>query len=797
MLRILMAGFEMQMADWLTRRLADVRVESISDGQQVCEALERAEASLLVLKEGAGDPLAREILQKVRAGSKELPVIYCADEGAAGEAAQKLVRELSVNEILLHPLDREELARCVARVLGLPYGVADGNTHQQVQVAIAGVRSRAMDLILERIDVIERASRALVAGKLSLQLRENAERDAHRLAGMLGTLGFAAGSRFAHEAEKLLREGTRLTEAQALRLCELVAALRLDVDRRSPAIETTPLANAKSHSLLILNRNTELVEKLSTDAACHGFAVETAKDWPAAREAISSRPPDAVLLDLELSGKSEEGLAFLEELARPALPIPALVLTAKGTFTDRVEVARRNGHGFLSNSLPPAQMLEAVFQLLDRLHSADARIMAVDDDPQVLELLRGLLQPKDVHLTTLDNPLQFWEAFESHTPDLLVLDVDMPHLSGIELCRVVRNDLRWVEMPIIFLTHHSDAETIHRVFSAGADDFVSKPVVGPELLTRIFNRLEKLRLRRSIAETDALTGAFNRRKATQMIEDFMDLARRHHQPFSLAVIEVEQLKKVNEEHGVVAGDSALQRTGRILQSAFRSEDVFARWSGGVFVAGMYGLSRYDSIERLLEVVEKVEREAFQGPAGIEFKVTLRAGIAQYGEDAADLESLYKAAQAALAEARPGEKTKVSAAGRGQERADGKLDVALVTRDEAHATLLSHTLESRGFHSRWFQDGKMASELLTGSRPAFHAKVILLDIDLPGLDGLTLLKRLAWEGILRESRVIMLITPSVTNEAQTALELGACDYLVKPFNLPVAIQRIRQALDPAD
>lgn len=673
----------------------------------------------------------------------------------------------------------------------------DSDMERQVQDAIADVRSRSFHLIFERIETLERASTALLERKLSSRLRESAERDAHRLAGMLGTLGFAAGSRFAHEAEKLLQAGARLTEAQVLRLSELVVAMRLDVHRQSAAPEAEPPTNEKSRSLLVLDQDEELAEKLSAEATGWGFNVETAKDWPAARAAIATRPPEAVLLNLAFSGKSEEGLAFLEELAQHSPPIPALVLTSRGTFTDRVEVARRSGHGFLPKSFSAAQILEAVLQILDRMHSTDARIMAVDDDPQMLALLRCLLEPKDVCLCTLSNPLQFWETLEAFSPDLLVLDVDMPHLSGIELYRVVRNDFRWAETPVIFLTQHNDAQTIHRVFSAGADDFVTKPIVGPELLTRISNRLEKLRLRKSMAELDPLTGAFNRRKSSQMILDFMDLARRHRQPFSLAVIEVEDLEKINKEHGLAVGDAVLQRVGHTLQGAFRSEDVFARWGGGVFVAGMYGLSRYDGVERLTDLLEKLRQENFKGPTGAEFNITLRAGVAQYDEDGTNLDSLYKAAEEALARAKSAGSGKVVPAAPTGEGMDGRLDVVLMMRDEAQAVTLLHTLESRGFHARWFQDGKAAQKLLAGQQPVLRAKVILLDVDLPGLDGLSLLKRLAWDGVLGESRVIMLTAPSVTNEAHTALELGACDYLVKPFNLPVAIQRIRQALDPVN
>jgi DNA-binding response OmpR family regulator len=76
----------------------------------------------------------------------------------------------------------------------------------------------------------------------------------------------------------------------------------------------------------------------------------------------------------------------------------------------------------------------------------------------------------------------------------VMLDVDMPYLSGIELCRVLRSDVRrGATLPVLFLTASTDPETVYRVFAAGADDYVRKPIVGPELVARIRNLLERVR----------------------------------------------------------------------------------------------------------------------------------------------------------------------------------------------------------------------------------------------------------------------------------------------------------------
>jgi DNA-binding response OmpR family regulator len=118
---------------------------------------------------------------------------------------------------------------------------------------------------------------------------------------------------------------------------------------------------------------------------------------------------------------------------------------------------------------------------------------------------------------------------------------------------------------------------------------------------------------------------------------------------------------------------------------------------------------------------------------------------------------------------------------------------MVDDDETLADLLLHAMETRGYRTYWFKDGQDAITMLGGPTPGLRARVILLDVDLPGLDGLSVLRRLAQDDVVRHTRVIMLTVRAAETEILTALELGAFDHVAKPFSLPVLIQRIRRAL----
>jgi diguanylate cyclase (GGDEF)-like protein len=352
-----------------------------------------------------------------------------------------------------------------------------------------------------------------------------------------------------------------------------------------------------------------------------------------------------------------DAYALMSELSAATPPIPVLVLTGSGAFTDRVEAARRGSRAFLPKSLLPAEVLSAVEQFLTRDRLAATRVLIVDDDAAMLAAMRTLLQPHDLEVFTLTDPLRFWETLEEVVPELLILDVDMPGVNGPELCRTVRNDPRWNGLAVIFATARSDAATVELVFNAGADDYVAKPIVGPELVTRVSNRLERIRLYRAQAETDGLTGLSNRVTSEEGLKQLAALSERFSEPLSVVMLDVDRFKLVNDTHGHAAGDTVLRRVSEYLRREFRGNDVVGRWGGEEFVVGMYGMTLVNAIRRLTDILERFSAEKFDGGEGT-FHITFSAGVAEYPLDGTDTDALCGAADQALYRAKEAGRARV-------------------------------------------------------------------------------------------------------------------------------------------
>jgi diguanylate cyclase (GGDEF)-like protein len=831
---VLVGGLPPDVPGWLARRLPGVTVEDQPTPAAAADALRGGDWSLVVMDASWLEPAVLQALEAGRESGSAPPVVLSAPSDRRG--ADDEPPPVEVVRVFVQPLDREALVRDAAERLGIG---GDGNVAPTrpatggpggLPAAVAAVWLKYRDQVLARVDVLESAALRLLEGRLDRDGRREAEREAHKLAGSVGTFGFAEGSRLAREAETLLTGPNPPGQAEALRLADLAVAIRRELTAPAPApAPPTPLPDRSGEAvgsfgsardgggldggrrtasparrfpvpaavdgegpmLLIVDEDRDTAERLAMEASARGMRTTVVHGGPGAVAALRHARPDAALLDISVAG----GMELLRALSDRFPPVPAVVFTRSDAFTDRVEVARLGGRGFLRKPLAPARAIDAVEPLLRPDHRGEAAVLAVDDDPAVLEAVRLVLEPHGIRVDTLDQTERFWDALEASAPDVVLLDVDMPSVNGLELCRVLRNDPRWKSVPIVFLTSRSDPTTVQEVFAAGADDFVTKPFVGPELGARIQNRLERVRMQRALAETDALTGVLNRRGSEEVLERFLRLAAGQGDPLAVAVVDLDCFKGINDRCGHAVGDEVLARVARVLQKRFRSQDVVARWGGEEFVVGMYGMDRSDGVQRLAEALEVLREEEFTAPDGETFNVTFSAGVSEFPADGRELLSLYRAADGAMYAAKDAGRDRVLPAGWTPAHGEGPrtVDVLVVEDDPAIARLLLHALETRGLRHEWVSSGERAASLVTGPTPELRARVVLLDVDLPGLDGLGVLRLMARERMLERTRVIMLTVRTHEAEVVRALEMGAFDHVSKPFSVPVLLQRIRRAL----
>ncbi|BAZ10023.1 two-component transcriptional regulator [Calothrix sp. NIES-4071] len=379
--------------------------------------------------------------------------------------------------------------------------VETASSKQKTISAITGVWHKYKEVVAQQVNILVQAAESLKSNNFKPDLRSSAQTVAHSFAGSLGTFGLEKGSKIARKLEKMLQPENDLNANDAKKINELIKALVQEIEQFSPPTSQLTENEQNQLPLILVVDNEVVVVELINQAINKGLQVIGASDVNTARTKLYSEHPSIVLLDPTVCESWEDVSSLLTDLKQRKPPVPAVIFTEKTDFANRLQTARKGGNTFLQKPTTATQVLEVVTQVLERDENAETNILAVDDDPKILEILQILLGHWGLKVRTLDNPNKFWEVLEATKPDLLILDVEMPEINGIELCQVVRNDPHWSDLPIVFLTAHTDADIINQVFSVGADDFVSKPIVGPELIARILNRLERNKLLRRVAQS--------------------------------------------------------------------------------------------------------------------------------------------------------------------------------------------------------------------------------------------------------------------------------------------------------
>lgn len=342
--------------------------------------------------------------------------------------------------------------------------MSSGGAERDISAALAAMWERRRESFGERAAAMAAAIDALAAGGLAEPERAEAEREAHKLAGSLGTFGLPAGSEIARELEIAL--ATPPAPGNAPRLAELALALQREIARGpAPAApserEAEPQLREAGDRIVVVSGDDDLAEPLTAEIAMRGLAGLRAR----ADEEIDAAAgaAAAVIVDLAPAGDCSRGLDQLGRLHRRQPSVPVVVLAPRGDLELRVEVARRGGAVFLERSASTAEVMEAVGGLLERRRTAESRVVALDDDPAVLEALSALLASEGVELTGVTNPRRLWEILPDLAPELLILDVDMPEVDGIDLCRALRGDPRFADLPVLFLTARTEPALLDRI----------------------------------------------------------------------------------------------------------------------------------------------------------------------------------------------------------------------------------------------------------------------------------------------------------------------------------------------
>jgi len=291
-----------------------------------------------------------------------------------------------------------------------------------------------------------------------------------------------------------------------------------------------------------------------------------------------------------------------------------------------------------------------------------SKVLIVDDDPFSARLIHGCLRDAGFLSSYCCDAHEALNIVISELPDLIVLDVAMPGMDGFNLCRRVRAHPALQFTPVIFVTRKGDLEQRVKGLEVGGNDYIAKPFEPQELVARVRSHLIRLAELRSMAVRDGLTRCFNHKYFKMRLEQEVARSARYEEPLTVAMLDIDHFKQVNDRHGHPTGDEVLRHLANMVVATVRSTDVVARYGGEEFglLFVQSGLPEASIIANRIR--ERVARTVFTTSTpdadAINVTVSVSIGLAQYTAKE-DVPTLIRRADQALYRAKNGGRNQVA------------------------------------------------------------------------------------------------------------------------------------------
>ncbi|WP_379150774.1 diguanylate cyclase [Paenibacillus sp. sgz5001063] len=423
-------------------------------------------------------------------------------------------------------------------------------------------------------------------------------------------------------------------------------------------------------------------------------------------------------------------------------------------------------------------------------------ILIIDDDVELVAFMREALEKQSYYVSIALSAERGLKIFYESKPDLILLDILLPDQSGIDVLRQIIGKAKKERIPIIIVSGEHSKDIQMYAYSLGVMDYMPKPLDIDLFLVLIKNRFDLKREWQESIIVDELTGAFNRRYFNQTMKQLVSDFRRTGRIFSLALMDLDYFKLVNDTYGHQMGDQVLQTFTDVVRHSIRVEDTFCRFGGEEFALFMPNTDAASALLVVDRIQQQLASRCFTAKKE-EFQVTFSGGITEIREELNEPDRLIGEADQALyaSKHRGRNRNTLYTDKLDTDKTDSQLNVIVVDDDALIRRIVTHHFASWDpvgidlvkvssyangllfLESDWYtQGGKY---------------IILLDGIMPELDGLEVLERIRSNYPEVNILVIMLTGRNNQRDIIHALQMGADDYVVKPFHLPELLTRIER------
>lgn len=492
----------------------------------------------------------------------------------------------------------------------------------------------------------------------------------HKLAGAGGTFGFpelSTQARVLEETSKVWLAANQpappdqwqiwLTGLRALRAS--IAVQEKPVGLKSLPLPTSAKATTRGVVRVVMVHS----DPAFSLAMCRGleqfgYTVSPFPDWHSAQAGLEANPPDIVLLESAcVEGENEPTKQALERLlTKTGRHVALIFLASHSTFATQLLAAKVGAEAFFTQPVDVPTVTTRIESLVREREQQPYRVLIVEDDETLAEHYRLTLRAAGMMADWVNHPCAVLTALRKLRPDVLLMDLYMPDCTGEELARIIRYDSAWQGLPIVLMSSESDLTRQTHALRSGADDFLVKPISDAELVVGIRVRAERARKVAELMNQDSLTGLLKHASIKDRLAQEVDRSRRNGKPVSIAMVDIDFFKRVNDDWGHPMGDHVIKTLGNLLRQRLRRQDSVGRYGGEEFLVVLPECSDVDALRLLDDIRHRFGDIVFRSGER-DFSVTLSAGIAVSSTER-DAHEILAAADQALYQAKNGGRNQV-------------------------------------------------------------------------------------------------------------------------------------------
>ncbi len=365
----------------------------------------------------------------------------------------------------------------------------------------------------------------------------------------------------------------------------------------------------QARKICLLKSSRSIFDLLVEELKSFNFDVTVFETVESLTTAYSGLSVDLLIIDLAMLkvNKASRILELPETIK--AQNAPLIVIGSDEDFPTRLAVAKSGARGYFVNPVDISELINKINHFFDKQNAEPGRVLIVDDDLQLACHYKLVLETVGIEVEFVVDPEELLNALETVKPELVLMDLNMPDISGRDLAGVIRQFKRYESLPIVFLSAETTLSTQLDALYHGADEFLTKPISNDALILTVVSRIQRARTLESLIKQDGLTGLLTHTNIKESADYELKRAKRTRSVLSFAMIDIDHFKSVNDNYGHSTGDSVIASLATLLKQRLRATDLIGRYGGEEFLVVLPECAleeAYNILDDIRTLFEKIQ-----------------------------------------------------------------------------------------------------------------------------------------------------------------------------------------------